>query len=335
MYNALIAKDATYAAKTGGGTITGINDLDLLADGALAIFTESNVLVTAATLASALVGVQQFWIARGSYQASPSSGALIPYIRKSYNVDRNAYVQEYCAYVAPVAQRTIVGEDGAGTGSMNFPLTLIAGSTAELSIVSTIDGTYQPNQVDHYDHVVTTTDTAQTIIQALVDAINADTDAVVTAVVILNTGVKVGIQLNAIGVENTFKVGTDEIIRDATKFYSTNGGLVVNYGKGTPPIISRIEQRSQITSQGSGNYVYLQNKFFKVNSVVDPAATYNTWNFQWTQEARANSIHSMNVTEQETLLAVPSTATALLAALTTIFGVLSLGQTTGSGSSSI
>jgi hypothetical protein len=335
MYNALIAKDATYAAKTGGGLISGINELDLLADGAIAIFTERNVLVTAATTAAALLGVQQFWVAVGSYQASPVDGVNKAYIRKSYSIDRDAYVQEYCAYVAPVLQRTIVGEDGAGNGDMNLPTTLIAGTTADISIVDTSDGTHQPNMVKHYDHVVTTIDTKQTVIQALADAINADPQSIVTATVLLNTGVKVGLQLDAKTLEGTFKVGTDETIRYADKFYDINGGLVVNYGKGTPAILSRLEKRGQIASQGSGNYQYLQNKFFAVDSVVGSTATYNTWNFMWTQEARANSITSMNVTEQESLLAVPSGAATLLAALTTIFGVLSLGQSTGSGSSSI
>lgn len=334
MYSALIAKDAVYAAKTGGGTITGINELDQLASGAIAIFTEDNRLITAATTPASIAGVQQFWVAVGSYQVN-AAGVSVPYVRKTFYIDRDAYVQEYCTYVAPVLQRTIVGEDGAGTGSMNFPVTLIAGTVASINIVDTTLGEFYPNQVEHYDHVVTTVDTAQTVIQALVDAINADSDSIVTATVILNGPTKVGIQLDAKTLEGTFKVGPSDIIANANVFYDTNGGLVVNYGKGTPAIMTQLEKRAQIASQGSGNYQYLQNKFFSVNSVVDPAATYNSWNFMWTQEARTNAINSMNVTEQEALLAVPSTATTLLGVLATIFGVVLLQQTTGSGSSSV
>lgn len=335
MYRALIAKNLAYAAKTGGGTIAGINEIDLLDEGAVAIFTENNTLVTTATSAANLLGTQQFWMAVGAKQVNPKTGAVTPYIYKSFLIDRDAHIQEYCTYVAPVLQKVVVGKDGAGAGAMNFPVSLVVGTSAVLNVIETTESEFQPGFTKRYERVVTVTDTTETIIQALVDAVNNDADAIVTASVLLNGPTKVGILLTAKTLEGTFKVGTDEIIFNATKAYSGGSATLVNYGKGTPKIVSALEGKSQINSQGNANYIQQNNLFFGLTSLVNPSGTYNTWNFGWHQEARANGINHMSVTQQECILAVPSDATTLIANLVTMFGVLFTGQTTGSGSSSL
>jgi hypothetical protein len=334
MYRALIAKNIAYAAKVGGGTIAGINEIDLLDEGAVAIFTENNTLVTTATSVANLLGTQQFWMAVGAKQVNPKTGGVVPYIYKSYLIDRDAHIQEYCTYVAPVLQKVVIGKDGAGAGAMNFP-TLVAGDSAVINVIETSESEFQPGFTKRYEHIVTSTDTASTIIQSLVDAINNNDDSIVVASVLTNGGSNVGILLTAKTLEGTFTVGTDGIAFNATKAYSGGSASVVNYGKGTPTILFNLEKKSQINSQGNSNYQMYNEKFFGLSSLVNPSGTYNTWNFGWHQEARANGINHMSVTQQEVLLAVPSGATTLLANLVTMFGVLFLGQTTGSGSSSV
>jgi len=62
MKEIVIAKAVTYSAKVGGGTISGYNEVNLLLPGAVAIFTEDEVLITTATLPAAIANVKQFYI---------------------------------------------------------------------------------------------------------------------------------------------------------------------------------------------------------------------------------------------------------------------------------
>jgi hypothetical protein len=52
MNKLLVLKDVAYAAKVGGGTIAGYNDVDTLVDGALAFFNDQGALITLANLAT-------------------------------------------------------------------------------------------------------------------------------------------------------------------------------------------------------------------------------------------------------------------------------------------
>ena len=65
MNRIFVLKDVAYAAKQGGGVISGYKEINLLTQGALAFFTERGVLLTAANAAATLPDVKTIQIASG------------------------------------------------------------------------------------------------------------------------------------------------------------------------------------------------------------------------------------------------------------------------------
>lgn len=324
----LIAKDLAYAAKVGGGTIAGAHELHLLVDGAVAVFGENNVLLTTATTVGSIAQLQNFYIVVGSGTAGANATG-VPF-HKSEMINRDAFVQSFCPYAAPVLQKTVLGDDNAGGGfSLNLPITLVPGTEATVGVVDTSSGNVQGLQKVWATHVITASDTPATVLASLVNQLNSNyrNPAVVTIL-----GANVGLLFTAKDVEKTFKIYSDGILINADKSYGTTSTVSATgfIGDGTPSQVLALEKESMI-HRGSFNYAMFQELYFKEPYKTDAAATYSAWVWQHNNIARPGGGAIVNVNQPVTYLFVPSGATTLLANLTTIFGVVTLGQNRFSG----
>ena len=316
MNQILIADHATYAAKQGGGVVADIREAGLLVDGALAIFTETGVLVTAATVVSAIANVKQFIICVNS---------TLNGLWKSIPIDRDAFFRSYCAYVAPVKQVRAVGYNGT-TGAVNLPAALVVGETAELA-VGVYDASRAPNiQWTRASYRVRNGDTDVEVILGLIASFNAQPNKPATAAVILNAGTEEGISFTALNDNEPLIIRVSDILEAAD--ISTVTEIV--YGKGTPAQVLEAERKSWL-EDGDDNRRHLSPEYWKIASEVD-AAQYDLFSIQWKTEA-LNATGVSNVTAPRVTIAVGDAT--LRASVNTILTtkVFTSIPNTGAGSS--
>lgn len=304
MKQILVNKSIAYAAKTGGGTISGINEINLLDTGAVAVFTENNVLVTAANAAAVSPDVKQFYIAVGNQATSSKTyvSTLIPRMLLNY-VKKN--------YVAPVKEVQFIGSDGT-IGAFNFG-TLVAGTEAFIRITDTTPGlrtlgSVYENEIKRYSTLVAVGDTDTLIANRLIAAINADADSIVVAAAV---GATTGISLTAKEYGTTFNISLDGIMLYTTKEtpYSTLPGssVAVNYGEGTSDQVAALEL-AYSTERGNTNQIHLPQLYYSVTSNVVDGATYDIYTFSWNGK-RTTSLGGQETYRYEILVPMPDGAT--------------------------
>lgn len=310
MKSIVIGKDSVaYAAKIGGGTIAGVKEVNLLADGAVAVFTDKGELVTAANVATILIDKKGVFYAVGS--GSATTGAYVTTVTGRLGAN-----YKKVAYVAPVKSKKYIGYDGTTAGTaLNLP-TLIAGAEAFIKIVDTTKGlrtigSVYTNEVKSYSYVVKTGDTDTTIVTALVNDINNDPTSVVTAAIV-STSPTLGISLEHKEFGGTFTISLDGILTSATKEEpegATPGvSVAMKYGEGTyAQILAQEEMYS--TSRGNTNKVYQPKLWYSVASMGVVGETYDQYNVSWTQYHN-REIGSQATTNQEIIIALPNGATA-------------------------
>lgn len=311
MKELLIAKDVAYAAKQGGGTISGYNELDQLAQGALAVLAEDGTLITSGTAAASLVNFKQYYMAVGRTNDT----------KRSKLFDRDGFHRSDCPYVAPVKQVQVVGDQGSG-GSLNFPATLIPRTVAHLDVGVQYEGEEPHINWSRYEYTVKAGDAAADVVLALVAKINNDSKARWTAAAINSNG---GIQITSTEDDEVMYLAVDGILQDATRTITTD----VVYGKGTP---SQVREYARLTDiqDGDENRVEYSQEYWKVVDEVDDAAQYELKTIEWQSEHRTPyNVQSGN--SHEIVVAIPSGAqeTELDAILTLI---LSSPTTTAGGS---
>ncbi len=298
MKQILINKSIAYSAKVGGGTISGINEVNLLDTGAIAFFTEHNVMLdptSSVTVATQMEGEKAFYVVVGNQQTNADAksyiSTLIP-IRASYKKQ---------AYVAPVKQRSFIGYDGTTAGTaLNFP-TLIAGQSAFIRITDTTPGlltlgTMYDNEIKRYEYIVRTGDTATIIITALRDMINNDLDSIVTAT---NVGSTTGLKLDANNFGTTFAISIDGIFLNSTIVTPTSAShpgvsIAVNYGEGTEAQVSALELLYS-TERGNTNQYTMPQLWYKNPTMVTSGGTYDIYTLSW------DGKRSISVGEQNTV----------------------------------
>jgi hypothetical protein len=324
--NLVVAKPTVaYAAKTGGGTIANIYEINLLAPGAIAIFTEENVLVTTSTSAPSLVGTQQFWIAMGSLDGHAAI--------KTAPIDRNAFHQLKTAYVAPAKQVTIVGENSAGNGSLNLPVTLVTDTSAFLRVAK-MTGTYQAGDKLSYEVPVAVGETGHTLVTKMVALINNNPESIVVAAAVVDTGVNVGISLTSKEFGVAFEVGKAELFANATVWKDGLGtSVTVVQGQGTLAQLAQLESEADITTRGKSNSMGQQHLWWKQPSELEFAAATNfvTYNFKWKTEHNVGA-YVKDATINHAVVGI-ATGDGLIATFDTILGLLSQAPETGSGAS--
>lgn len=305
MKSIVIAKDSlAYAAKIGGGTISGINEVNLLADGAIAVFTDKSELITALNVAAILIDKKGVFYAVGS--GSATTGAYVTTVTGRLGAN-----YKKVAYVAPVKSKKYIGYDGATVGtSLNLP-TLIAGAEAFIKIIDTTKGlrtigSVYSNEIKSYSYVLKTGNTDTIIINALVNAINNDPTSVVTAAVVSATPT-LGISLEHKEVGGTFTISLDGVLSSATKA-EPEGAIVgasvaMKYGEGT---YAQILAQEDLYSPGRGNTnkVYQPHLWYSAASMAVSGKTYDQYNVSWTGEHNRET-SSQSTTNQSIILALP------------------------------
>jgi hypothetical protein len=321
MKRIIILKDVLYATN-GSAAITSINNVNTLAPGALAIFTEDGNLVDPVGIATDLLDKKRVCFAVGGVDAAGVAQATCtPYYDRWNNVN---VVKK--AYVAPVKPQVLVGDDGTAFGtpavSLNMPTLTGSPQIAGIKIIDESAGTQPPIQYKTYETAVKSGDTAALINARLVAKINADADAFVVATDPSTTNVGLLITPKLFGIK--ISVATYGVLDSASITYDgTGASTVIVYGTGTPAMIEAIWQQLS-TVLGNTNKVELPAYFFTATSGVDLAATYDMY---WIKTEVLHETPSGNTTAgtPELIIAMPAGAATLTQAnfdimLAEIFG---------------
>lgn len=294
MFELLITKSTAYAAKSGGGTIAGINEVNSLAEGAIAIFTNNNELVTNANASTIFENRSGFFFAVGGNGTSRIT-------RLSEMVDRREVIQyTKKEYTAPVKQKITLGEgaDASGDSGIGTP---VAGEIASLRIIKTNLGTIAPLDTERYEYVVKTADTEAIILDALYAKVLANSKFVTPT----KQGATVGLYFTAKEYGDTFEVVCDGILSECTVDYTTTGrgSVVVGYGIGTAADVAAIEEELS-PSLGNTNKVHIAGKYYSVSPAVDPAGTYDMFHLVH-QGVRQGATSRQQTVRKEIIIAIP------------------------------
>jgi hypothetical protein len=306
MFDLIVGKDVAYKTKTGGGTIADINEVDLLAPGAVAIFAESGLMVETATTAAALADVKSFRIAVG--RATD--------VKVSQLIDRDAFHRAKCAYQAAVLQLVTLTP-------LNLPATFTANEEGEITVYQRQPGIEPAVAKERFSVSATIVDTPTTYLQKMVDKINAGSKFV--NAVIVTPGVS--FTLEAKKKNQTFEVGALGVLGNAVITYTTPP--VFSVGDGDDLVL--LESEGQIYDGDTSPYWFPRQLFSQPDEVVS-AETYVCYQFNWEQESMS-AINSQNSTIQGLSMFLPDGA-AVVADIDTILATLvTVIPSTGSGGS--
>lgn len=322
MNELLVAKDVLLNAKIGGGTISGINEINLLAAGALAVFDDSNTMLTSSNAAAQLVGKKYVYFAVGSGDATIGAKVSQPVPREPVN-----YVKKF--YVAPVKQAIAIGLDNSA-GSMNIP-TIAVGDVAYLRVSDTDPENVNMIRAHRYEYTAKTGDDAAAITAGVIAAINADSNATVVATAIASN---TGILLTAKEYGYTFQVSLDGLIVSATiKCDDTGSSLLPVFGSGTATEVAEIE--SEFNSEdGNTSRLYLASSYWKVASAVVAATNYDLVNIQF-QQTHSSPTKTYPASDKQIIIAIPTAPSTFVLSdfqtiMTQAFGTASTNVEQGS-----
>lgn len=318
MKQILIGKQIAYAAKVGGGTIAGINEIDLLDTGAIAVFSENNVLLTQAGVAASMADQKRIYVAVGN-QVDPSSKTFGSFMIPRVGVN---YVKT--AYTAPVKQVKFIGNDGTTAGTaLNYP-TLLVNDEARIKITDTTKGLRTiAGDVKRYSAIVKSGSTPASITVDLINAINNDPDSIVVAAgVATNTG----ISLTAKNFGTTFDIALGGILESAT-IEEVGGSLPgvavnVNTGEGTYDQIVALEDVYS-AERGNTNRLMQSQLWYSNHSLATVGVTYNVYTLEWNGN-RTGINSNQDTYNMHVKIAIPSSGTAPTTAfeaiMTEVFG---------------
>lgn len=311
MEELLVTKNLAYAAKTGGGTIAGITEIELLAIGAIAIFSaENNTLITSTTDADVLNSFKQFRFALG--MEDPKKGTQQVYWSQPFGlVDRTAspLVTDYSA---PTKQVSYLGNN-TSSGSLNLPGTLEVGSLAMISIIQKeYNSPFERTKIN-IEYLVKTGDTATNVVNGLVTKLNSRAgDIIVASAVSTNQGIK----LEAVDLAKPFEITFDGILANAS--FSTT--VTPKAGSGVPTNLIELEN-SLLVNRGFHNKVMLPQLHFAYKTNIDTTATYDVF------AIKTSALHSVSAkskfTQDKTILvANHKSATAAKATLISLLQLI-------------
>lgn len=272
MKRILIIKDVAIAEKIGGGSISGINEVNLLAAGAIAFFTEDGRMMISQATANTIFTTQPD--TKKIYMAVGSGGA--DGARLSSLIDRNSCWVNQKTYVAPVAQIQVIGDGGAGAGALNLPSPLVVGDSAIIRVINNSAGTQPPINKKTYEYVIKTGDTATQITLGLTNLINNNPDSFVTAT--NNAGL--GITITTDSPDVTAEILMTGVLSSATLDAVGETFTAANRGFGTPAQVAAIELECNPV-EGDTNRLYQPQLWFSKASAVDTSATYDMYTLDW------------------------------------------------------
>lgn len=318
MNKILVAKSTTYGAKIGGGVIADINETNQLLDGAIAIFSETGVLLTAANVVASMADKKRIYIAVGSGSATQGAdiAEMIPRLKTNF-IKKD--------YVAPAKVRQFIGSNGT-SGDFNEPATLVAGTEAFVRITDLSSGLLTTGQdTKRYSEVVLEGDTITTVMTRLIAQINADVDAIVTATAV---GAITGVQLDAKNFSVNFAISLDGILISATTdsaespVTGTSAAVALNEGSGTYTQVLATEKLFS-PQMGNTNKIMQPDLWYSRGFKAVSGATYDLYNIAWMGKKPHTVNGDMNTIAMEVIVALPDGATsqaAVEAVFAEVFG---------------
>jgi len=319
MKQILIGRQIAYAAKAGGGTIAGINEINLLDTGAIAVFTDRNELITVANAGTILDDRKAVIIAVGN-QVNTSSKTMI-----TLPIPRIGTDYSYKAYTAPVKQVKYIGYDGTTGGTaLNYP-TLVIGDSSFMRITDTTEGLRNYGfDTKRYEVVVKGGDTAATITARMITTINNDPDSIVVAAGISSN---TGISLTAKNFGETFDMSVSGILSNASLVEAegsiTGVAVAPTYGEGTYDSILSLEDLSNI-ERGDTNRLVQSNKWFSVASLAVAGLTYDMYTMYWSGK-RPSALVEQHTYNELVQVALPLGGTTPKTAFETIMAEVFAG----------
>lgn len=302
MFELLITKNVAYAAKSGGGTIAGINEVNDLAEGALAIFTDAGELVTNANASTIFENRREFYFALGG-DGVTKKGATIS--DKVHRLNVTQYTKK--DYTAPAKQKIIVGVGSTETDD-GLPASLDAGDYIRLRIFDTTNATLPNQRIERYEYRIKTGDTPAIVYATLVAMINAKSQ-IGTAVAHGSAGSEDGFAFTCNEFGQTAQLLFDDLGADIPVDYSNtaNGVVLINYGIGTPAQVAAMEEEAN-TILGDTNKVYLRDRYFNRATSVDSSATYDIYTLVH-QGIKQGAISQQPTVRKQIIIAMPDGAT--------------------------
>jgi len=286
MREILITKDIAYATSKDGGEIGNIavggllpnaeNELDRLAPGALALVNDRNKVIDLATPISSANMTDKFYLAVGRADDEAGSKIVQSFARGSAELNISPYV-------APVAQEVQIGHDlTLAAGSLGLG-TLVIGDIAFMRITNDTLGTLPPLDSFRFEVSVRAIDTDVTLMQRLVDKINANEFVNVTASLTGVTGATLGIHLVSDVADTHFIVGLTDIIEAATITKDGTGTSVLQViGTGTSAQVLFLEDEAS-SEEGNTSKLYLSSLFYPAPFETVAGETYDLISISWTQ----------------------------------------------------
>lgn len=304
----IIAKTGVpYGAKTGGGTITGMDQLDLLVDGAIAFIDQDSGLITA--VAPQVDGVLVN-VAMGTSKGSVLSS---PIYKKTAAFTKTV--------TSPAAKKSMyIGSESTITYKLNLPATIVAGDEAIVEL------TNWKKPIENTSRVVTITvvmkggETPTQVITAVAAAINADYRA--KKFVLASASGIIGIKVEALTVDNDFFVAGYGILENADILAYQNvvnagtTGVVKGYTAGltipvafTPGVglstqMSKVEADASVY-HGNINSEMYENYLWSVPTGVVAGVTYTQYYIEFTAPLVTPLIKEHNF-KQTVVLAIPT-----------------------------
>lgn len=309
MERILVAKDVLLNSKVGGGVIT-LDTVNELVEGAITILTDKPSFLTVAGVTTELTNASEVQIGVGS--GVSSKGVLF-----SPMLERTGSKIYKKAYVPPVKLVKAVGYNGS-TGDLNLP-TLVAGEVATMKVIDISKGSIPSARFINVEHIVTGSDTEETIVDSLVSKIN-NKGSFVTAAKVGGSS-PFGISLTATENNIYFEVAVDDIIQDATRSTVT----AITYGVGLASQISTIWENFS-PELGNTNKIWFASQMFSLNNPSVSSVNYDTYTII-APNTRSNPITKETPTYEIFVLAIPTSASTITQAnletlLTACFGTI-------------
>lgn len=307
MRKMLVFKDLNYGLLAGGGTIATIDQVGLLADGACAIFTNDGTFVTAATAAALLAAITPSNLTRQGYiiyQGVPATTGTT--VKRSMVIP---FGSKYSlrAYVAPVPQVVLIGDDGTA-GAMNFP-TLVVGETVHVRIQNMSEGTLPAIEIYRVEATVNASSNPQTLVADLAARITAHPQLSQLVSVSDPSGTNDGIALTVIPVDTQISVGVSGIGRDATIDAVGNAtSATVVFGSGTYSDVAKIWQEYS-TELGNTSQGVLASQMFSFANPAVVGETYDMYGIQFRKDRDNNAGGSADTDDMIVELVIPNTPT--------------------------
>lgn len=294
MNRLFVLKDVAYAAKTGGGTIAGANELNVLASGALALLNDKGELITETTGvvdADKIADSKYFILAAGR----PSGVQVINQIPRQdvFELNRKDYVE-------PVAMVITAGGTDAAT-ALTFPE-----SEGEV-VFKVYDDSFSSRWNAHQMNVSAfkrASETNESVVDRIVAKLNA-TDSFVIATKVGGGTANMGITVSPKNPRTTISVALSGTF-EGNSIETTTAQV---FGDGVGEDVYQLEKDFSV-ELGNGNYIDYGGDHYKQALSTDASLNYDMINFLW--EGRHSSpTRSHNVMRNRIVIALPDGAATL------------------------